>query len=345
MTRPALLVLVAATAVLLATAPAADAGFTIRYSDSHLRIFGSFGGWPSGCWPASYYYLPSGYGYYPAYYPTYRYYVPYRATLPVLSLGGLPYIPPGTIYSLDRSSYRSYSRYYYPSYYGYGYWPGYSFTGAYLATAPSVGRTLQTVASASAESPRNETKVVVQVITQPASQTTVTVGDGSWARNEWRVPVVVTTSASATAGAAVQPAAATSGATGKPAATTAATTQPPPAQATEKKPEPAKVTPADTAESYLALLLRGDDDQREEAAKELKRFNTPDVVAGLSDALRKDGEDDVRQEAAKSLGAMLAYRALPALWQAAREDTDGNVRSTARDSALKIEAYYDVKKK
>jgi len=97
----------------------------------------------------------------------------------------------------------------------------------------------------------------------------------------------------------------------------------------------------DNEAEYLRMLRRGDDGDREKAAKKLKRFPTPQVIEALTEALARDGEDDVREEAAESLGSMLARKALPALRRAAREDEDRSVRREAKKAARKIEAFYD----
>ena len=96
-------------------------------------------------------------------------------------------------------------------------------------------------------------------------------------------------------------------------------------------------------EYSIALgLCYGKIGQREKAAKELRKFNSPEVVGALMTALQRDGKSEVRQEAAKSLGELQARGAQPALRQAAREDTDGGVRKAALKSAMKIEASYGI---
>ena len=164
----ALLVLVALAVIAFATAQPAEAGIRFHYSSGHWNIHGRFGGWPR-TW-----YLPGySYYYYPA--PVYRHHVSRYTTLPLLSIGRLPYIPPGTIYSVDSSAYRSYRYTGYP----YDYWPvpAYSFTGAYLATAPGASTSSQAAAQPtvqpSAQPVQNTVNVVVQVTPQEAVSTNV----------------------------------------------------------------------------------------------------------------------------------------------------------------------------
>ena len=92
------------------------------------------------------------------------------------------------------------------------------------------------------------------------------------------------------------------------------------------------------ASEYLRMLGHGDDGDRKSAAKALKDFNFPIVIAGLVEALRTDGYEDVRREAAVSLGELKARDAQPALRQAAREDRDSAVRKAALKAAQKVEA-------
>lgn len=310
MIRIAICLIVAVTVALLAAAPA-DAGVSVHYSSGHWNLSGHFG------YPYSYY----PYSYSPYYSYPYRYYVQYYPQLPVYSLGnGLPYIPPGTIFTMERP-HRYYSYYSYPySYYGYPY-SSYGlggFAGAYLASAPQVGS--ERAPAPQSSSPQVINNITVQVVPSTAtSEPRVTIQhNASWKRGLWTVPV----------------------AESQPAATTvppAATTQPPATVAPQ-----APVAPpvqADTEASYLYTLTRGDDAQRLKAATELKRFNTPAVVSALVDAMARDGLVTVRKEAARSLGTMLARKAHDALWKAAREDADASVRAEARDAALKIEAY------
>ena len=311
-------VAVVLAALILAAAEPADAGIRFRYSSSDFRIYANFG------YPWLTYYLP-GHAYYPG--PVHHhYYRPYHAVLPITSLGNLPYIPPGTIYSVDPGAYRTYRSYRYPyGRYGYGLRPGYGFYHAYLYSASAASRHVVVQSAAATPAPVvNETKVIVN-ITPQAAGTQVTVAGDSWKRDLWRVPVSVTTA---------------TGASGAPPPTVPATSED--IRRVKVRPTARQPVRADTQEGLLALLVRGDDSQRETAAKELKRFNTLGVINALADALLNDGEDDVREEAAGSLGAMLAWKARSALWQAARQDTDRNVRNAAREAALKIEAYYKV---
>ena len=89
---------------------------------------------------------------------------------------------------------------------------------------------------------------------------------------------------------------------------------------------PVQTVVVDPSGGQIRMLSLGDDGQREKAAKELRKFNSPEVVGALMTALQRDGKSEVRQEAAKSLGELQARGAQPALRQAAREDTDGGVR-------------------
>jgi len=324
MRNRALPALVALAVIAFLAVQPAEAKIRFHYSSGHWSIHGSFGGYPA------YWYLP-GYRYYSP--PAYRYYVPRYSVLPVLSIGRLPYIPPGTIYSVDSSAYRSYRYYGYPYDYAYGPWPGTSFAGAYLATAPGAGTTTQAAAPTvlpPAQPVQNTVNVVVQVTPQEGRGTNVTARTGAWDDKLWRISLDGSPRRAAQTS--------TPGTDGAPP-------REPSAERADKDNSRTYPAPmADTQPSYLSALERGDDSQRLKAAEELKRFNTPAAVEALVDALRKDGAPPVRKAAAESLGAMLAYKARAALWQAAREDDDAGVRKAARDAALKIEAYYDVKR-
>jgi HEAT repeats len=316
------LIIVTLVAIVAAAAPDADGGIRFGYSSGNWRIGSVFGGYGT---PYYSYYSGSPYTY--GYYPTTSYYAaPIYISVPT-RLRNLPYIPPGTIYTVDTSARYGYYRYpyrHYPYYRRYAY-PGYGFAAAYLATAPTVRRrVVTTTPSSSATSPaapvvHNKVNIVVNVTTAGRTETRVTVQDNSWKRDLWRVPA--------------------SGSTATTTTTTTDTSAPVPRTRTAT----AVPAPGDTEEAYLATLVRGDDGQRRKAAKELRRFNNAKVVAALVGALGKDGDDDVREEVARSLGAMLARKAHDALWKAAREDADRNVRDAARESALKVEAYYDIK--
>ena len=323
MKRRVLLGTLAIVALVSLGASPAEARIRFHYSSGHWDIHGRFGGYPP------YWHLP-GYSYYTG--PVYRYYVPYRRVLPLTRIGRLPYIPPGTIYSVDSSAYRSrrYLPYYY---YGYGTWPGASFAAAYLASAPVVSTSSHTTVQPAVPPVRNDVKVIVQVLPQENSGTNVSVRAGAWDNKLWRVPVDGATRR--TDGARISQ---TGSEVPVRVAAAGRTEAPPPGP--RRRPAP----PADTQPAHLRSLKRGDDDARLKAAEALKRFNTPAVIEALVDTLKKDGAPAVRKAAAESLGAMLAYKARGALWQVAREDTDAGVRRASRDAALKIEAYYDVKR-
>lgn len=314
------LMMAALVAVVAIAAPDAEGGIRFRYSSGHWRRGAFFGGYGTPYY--SHYGLPVTYGDYP--YTSY-YAAPIYLSAPT-RLGNLPYIPPGTIYTTDTSArygyYRSPYRVY-PRYRHYGY-RGYGFAASYLATAPAVRRQVVATtptpsASSSNNAPviHNETRIVVNVTTAGRTETRVVVQDTSWKRGLWRV--------SSTGGTTTAAPAATS-------STPTRTTAP-------------AADPGNSEEALLAALVRGDDRQRHKAARELKRFNNAKGVAALVDALAKDGDADVREEAARSLGAMLARKAHRALWKAAREDAGPDVRDAARESALKVEAYFDIKPK
>jgi len=115
-----------------------------------------------------------------------------------------------------------------------------------------------------------------------------------------------------------------------------------PVQAVPAVVAPAQPVVIDPSGGQMRMLVLGDDGQREKAAKELRKFNTPDVIGVLMTALQRDGKSDVREQAAKSLGELLARGAQPVLRQAAREDTDSGVRKAALKAAIKIEAAYGI---
>jgi pimeloyl-ACP methyl ester carboxylesterase len=123
----------------------------------------------------------------------------------------------------------------------------------------------------------------------------------------------------------------------------------PPALAeSSSKPAPGKTPPPAAqlvdrkAAGFLKTLFSGEDSERRSAAKELRKFNAPPVVAGLIDALTRDGSEDVRKEAAVSLGELNVREAQSALRKASREDRDSGVRKAALKSAQKIEETYKI---
>ena len=122
-------------AVVAAATPDADGGIRFGYSSSNWRIGGFFGGYG-----APYY----------GYYPTTSYYAaPIYLRVPT-RLRNLPYIPPGTIYTVDTSARYGYYRYPYSRYpyYGRYAYPGYGFAASLLATAPTVRRQIVTTTPA-----------------------------------------------------------------------------------------------------------------------------------------------------------------------------------------------------
>ena len=107
-------------------------------------------------------------------------------------------------------------------------------------------------------------------------------------------------------------------------------------------PQPQVIVVQGRVGEYLARLTRGNDDSREKAAKELRKYNMPVVVDALTAALQRDGSDDVREQAANSLSHLEARDALPALHQAAYSDPDKDVRKAASKAARHIQATYGI---
>ena len=90
------------------------------------------------------------------------------------------------------------------------------------------------------------------------------------------------------------------------------------------------------------LLYARDDDDREDAAKNLGKLKAREAVSALIRAMRNDAEDDVREEAAKALGKIGTLEAIEPLRRTILDDPSKKVRKAAEKALEKIEdRYYD----
>jgi len=84
------------------------------------------------------------------------------------------------------------------------------------------------------------------------------------------------------------------------------------------------------------LRYARDDDDREDAAKELGRLRARRAVGALISALSHDREDDVREQAAKALGRIGSRKAVRPLRYARYHDRSRKVRRAAKKALSKI---------
>jgi hypothetical protein len=94
-------------------------------------------------------------------------------------------------------------------------------------------------------------------------------------------------------------------------------------------------------ERLIEELLRGDTDQREDAARELAEYDNVSAVAALIDALVNDVSPDVREAAARSLGKIESPFAYEALVRVAAIEDDEDVAEAAREAAEVIADEHD----
>jgi len=312
--RIAAMVLAAGGLALLLVAQPARAGVSFSYFGSHGTFRGSFGGF---------------YSHRPRHFVRHygRHYTPYRRHGSRYYSSSAHHFPRLSFWPARnwwRSAYSSpyyssrYSRYYSGGYGRYG--QRYIYNEPFIYNEPLIVRQYyrpMTVVS--------QTTVIAQTAPgDPPREVVVTRKTAGWATNEWRV---------SQEGRRVMK------------DVQVALKDKVPRQQVQDAPRELPLRKQavylDNQAEYLLMLRRGDDGDREKAAKRLKRFATPQVIEALTEALARDGEDDVRQEAAESLGSMLARKALPTLLRAAREDQDRSVRREARKAAQKIEAFYN----
>ena len=97
--------------------------------------------------------------------------------------------------------------------------------------------------------------------------------------------------------------------------------------------------PVETIKQYywLGQLRSSSSDDRERAAKKLRKFPSAKVQVALENTLLNDRDEDVRQEAAKSLGKIGDIEAIPALRHAALMDREDDVREEAVEAIENIE--------
>jgi len=88
---------------------------------------------------------------------------------------------------------------------------------------------------------------------------------------------------------------------------------------------------------WLSRLNSHDSDDREKAAKKLRKFPSIRARIALENALLSDVDEDVREEAAKSLGKIGDPAAIPVLRHAALRDSEDDVREEAGEAIERIE--------
>lgn len=92
-------------------------------------------------------------------------------------------------------------------------------------------------------------------------------------------------------------------------------------------------------ERLIDELLRGDAEQRENAARELSDYEDIGTIAALQDALINDAEPAVREAAARSLGQIRSPLAYEALLRMVEAEDDPEVRDAAEQAAQAIVEY------